>query len=314
MQSDNISFFKKTKMQTSIICSLCSSQDQMVTDPDSGEIICSNCGQVTSEKALETQAEWRAFTTDEVNNRSRTGMPTSLARHDKGLATIIGRANKDASGQVLDAAMRTTMERLRTWDFRTQAYTPTDRNLRQAFEHLDKLKDKLGLSDAIIEKTAYIYRKAQVSGMVRGRTINSVLAASLYITCREMGISRTLKDIAAISNIKRKELARMYRLMFFELDVKIPIVDPLKCIAKISNKINLSEKTKRQAINIMNDVTKKEISAGKDPMGIAATVLYLSCLKTGENRSQIDIANAAGVTEVTVRNRFKDLKRQFNLN
>jgi transcription initiation factor TFIIB len=286
----------------------------MVTDPDSGEIICSNCGQVISEKALETQAEWRAFTTDEVNNRSRTGMPTSLARHDKGLATIIGRANKDASGQVLDAAMRTTMERLRTWDFRTQAYTPTDRNLRQAFEHLDKLKDKLGLSDAIIEKTAYIYRKAQVSGMVRGRTINSVLAASLYITCREMGISRTLKDITAVSNIKRKELAKMYRLMVFELDVKIPIVDPLKCIAKISNKLNLSEKTKRQAINIMNDVTKKEISAGKDPMGIAATVLYLSCLKTGENRNQIDIANAAGVTEVTIRNRFKDLKRQFNLN
>jgi transcription initiation factor TFIIB len=314
MQSDNISFFKKTKMQTSIICSLCSSQDQMVTDPESGEIICSNCGHVISEKALETQAEWRAFTTDEVNNRSRTGMPTSLARHDKGLATIIGRANKDASGQVLDAAMRTTMERLRTWDFRTQAYTPTDRNLRQAFEHLDKLKDKLGLSDAIIEKTAYIYRKAQVSGMVRGRTINSVLAASLYITCREMGISRTLKDITAVSNIKRKELAKMYRLMVFELDVKIPIVDPLKCIAKISNKLNLSEKTKRQAINIMNDVTKKEISAGKDPMGIAATVLYLSCLKTVENRNQIDIANAAGVTEVTIRNRFKDLKRQFNLN
>jgi len=269
---------------------------------------------VISEKALETQAEWRAFTADEVNDRSRTGMPTSLARHDKGLATIIGRTNKDASGQALDAAMRTTMERLRTWDYRTQAHTSTDRNLRQAFEHLDKLKDKLGLSDAIIEKTAYIYRKAQVSGMVRGRTINSVLAASLYITCREMGISRTLKDIAAISNIKRKELARMYRLMFFELDVKIPIVDPLKCIAKISNKINLSEKTKRQAINIMNDVTKKEISAGKDPMGIAATVLYLSCIKTGENRSQIDIANAAGVTEVTVRNRFKDLKRQFDLN
>ncbi len=129
-----------------------------------------------------------------------------------------------------------------------------------------------------------------------------------------MEVSRTLKDIAAISNIKRKELARMYRLMFFKLNVKIPIVDPLKCIAKISNKINLSERTKRQAISIMNDVTKKEISAGKDPMGIAATVLYLSCLKTDEYRSQIDIASAAGVTEVTIRNRFKDLKSQFDLN
>jgi transcription initiation factor TFIIB len=301
-------------MQSTITCSLCNSQDQTVTDPESGEIICRSCGHVISEKALETQAEWRAFTTDEVNDRSRTGMPTSLARHDKGLATIIGRANKDASGQVLDAAMRSTMGRLRTWDFRTQAHTSTDRNLRQAFEHLDKLKDKLGLSDAIIEKTAYIYRKAQENGMVRGRTINSVLAASLYIACRELEVSRTLKDIATISNIKRKELARMYRLMFFKLDVKIPMVDPLKCIAKISNKISLSEKTKRLAISIMNDVTKKEISAGKDPMGIAATVLYLSCLKTDEYRSQIDIASAAGVTEVTIRNRFKDLKSRFDLN
>ena len=303
-------------MQTSITCSSCNNNtSQIITDTESGEIICRNCGMVMLDNVQESRPEWRSFTTDEVNNsRSRTGMPTSLARHDKGLATIIGRANKDASGQVLDAAMRTTMERLRTWDFRTQAHTSTDRNLRQAFEHLDKLKDKLGLSDVIIEKTAYIYRKAQERGMVRGRTINSVLAASLYIACREMEVSRTLKDIAAISNIKRKELARMYRLMYFKLDVKIPIVDPLKCIAKISNKINLSEKTKRQAISIMHDVTKKEISAGKDPMGIAATVLYLSCLKTDEYRSQIDIASAAGVTEVTIRNRFKDLKSQFDIN
>src|SRR5215212_2950267 len=303
-------------MQTSVTCSSCNNNTgQIITDSESGEIICRNCGMVMLDNVQESRPEWRSFTTDEVNNsRSRTGMPTSLARHDKGLATIIGRANKDASGQVLDAAMRSTMERLRTWDFRTQAHTSTDRNLRQAFEHLDKLKDKLGLSDAIIEKTAYIYRKAQENGMVRGRTINSVLAASLYIACRELEVSRTLKDIAAISNIKRKELARMYRLMFFKLDVKIPMVDPLKCIAKISNKINLSEKTKRQAISIMNDVTKKEISAGKDPMGIAATVLYLSCLKTDEYRSQIDIASAAGVTEVTIRNRFKDLKSRFDLN
>jgi transcription initiation factor TFIIB len=303
-------------MQTSVTCSSCNNNTgQIITDSESGEIICRNCGMVMLDNVQESRPEWRSFTTDEVNNsRSRTGMPTSLARHDRGLATIIGRANKDASGQVLDAAMRTTMERLRTWDFRTQAHSSTDRNLRQAFEHLDKLKDKLGLSDAIIEKTAYIYRKAQENGMVRGRTINSVLAASLYIACREMEVSRTLKDIAAISNIKRKELARMYRLMFFKLNVKIPIVDPLKCIAKISNKINLSERTKRQAISIMNDVTKKEISAGKDPMGIAATVLYLSCLKTDEYRSQIDIASAAGVTEVTIRNRFKDLKSQFDLN
>jgi transcription initiation factor TFIIB len=310
MQSDNISFFKKTKMQTSILCSLCSSQDQMVTDPDSGEIICSNCGQVISEKALETQAEWRAFTTDEVNNRSRTGMPTSLARHDKGLATIIGRANKDASGQVLDAAMRTTMERLRTWDFRTQAHTSTDRNLRQAFSELDRLKDKLGLPDSVIEKTAYIYRKVQERGLVRGRTISSVLAAAAYIACREMGMSRTLDDIADLNNIKHKELARTFRLLVLELDIKVPMIDPMKCVVKVANKAKLSEKTKRQAMNIMHDIIKSGASAGKDPMGLAGSVIYMSSLNTGETITQMDIADAAGVTEVTIRNRYKDIKKQ----
>ena len=296
-------------MQSSIICSLCSSQDQMVTDPESGEIICSNCGHVISEKALETQAEWRAFTTDEVNNRSRTGMPTSLARHDKGLATIIGRANKDASGQVLDAAMRTTMERLRTWDFRTQAHTSTDRNLRQAFSELDRIRDKLGLPDSVIEKTAYIYRKVQERGLVRGRTISSVLAAAAYIACREMGMSRTLDDIADLNNIKHKELARTFRLLVLELDLKVPMIDPMKCVVKVANKAKLSEKTKRQAMNIMHDIIKSGASAGKDPMGLAGSVIYMSSLNTGETVTQMDIADAAGVTEVTIRNRYKDIKK-----
>ena len=150
--------------------------------------------------------------------------------------------------------------------------------------------------------------------MVRGRTITGVLAAAAYISCRETGISRTLSDIADVSNIKRKELARTYRLLVFELDLKIPMVDPMKCIAKVANKANLSERTKRQAITIMGTITKSGVSAGKDPMGLAASVLYLSCLNTGEPISQMNIADASGVTEVTIRNRFKDLKNQLHLN
>src|ERR687887_451149 len=300
-------------MQTSIVCSMCgadSNNSQMVTDPESGEIICSNCGMVISDKIQETRQEWRTFNTQEENDRSRTGMPTSLARHDMGLSTIIGRTDKDASGYKIDAAMRSTMERLRTWDIRTQAHTPTDRNLRQAFSELDRLKDKLGLPDAIVEKTAYIYRKAQERGLVRGRTIPAVLAAAIYIACREMGISKTLKDIATISNIKHKELARTYRLLVLELDYKVPVSDPMKCVSKLANRTKLSEKTKRYAMSIMNDITKNEISAGKDPMGLAASVLYMSSLNTGDTITQMDIADAAGVTEVTIRNRFKDLKKQ----
>ncbi|HYX55523.1 MAG TPA: transcription initiation factor IIB, partial [Nitrososphaeraceae archaeon] len=280
------------------------------TDSESGEIICRNCGMVMLDNVQESRPEWRSFTTDEVNNsRSRTGMPTSLARHDKGLATIIGRANKDASGQVLDAAMRTTMERLRTWDFRTQAHTSTDRNLRQAFSELGRLKDKLGLPDSVIEKTAYIYRKVQERGLVRGRTISSVLAAAAYIACREMGMSRTLDDIADLNNIKHKELARTFRLLVLELDLKVPMIDPMKCVVKVANKAKLSEKTKRQAMNIMHDIIKSGASAGKDPMGLAGSVIYMSSLNTGETVTQMDIADAAGVTEVTIRNRYKDIKK-----
>jgi transcription initiation factor TFIIB len=309
----NVLYCTFYKMQTSIICSVCS-DGQMVTDPESGEIICRNCGIVMLDKIQESRPEWRAFTADDGNDRSRTGTPSSLARHDMGLSTVIGRADKDASGNTIAVSMRSTMDRLRAWDFRTQAHTPTDRNLRQAFSELERLKDKLGLSDVIIEKTAYIYRKAQERGLVRGRTISSVLAAAIYIACRESGTSRTLKDIASISNIKRKDIARTYRLLVLELNYKIPMVDPIKCIVRVANKANLSEKTKRQAMNIMHSVTRSGISAGKDPMGLAASVLYLSCMNTGESRTQTEISEAAGVTEVTVRNRYKNLKRLLDLN
>jgi transcription initiation factor TFIIB len=238
-------------------------------------------------------------------------MPISLARHDKGLSTIIGRTDRDASGHTLDAAVRSTMNRLRTWDFRTQAHTSTDRNLRQAFSELDRLKDKLGLPDSVIEKTAYIYRKVQERGLVRGRTISSVLAAAIYIACREMGFPRILKDITAISNIKHRYIAQAYRLLIMELDLKIPLIDPIKCIIRIANNAKISEKTKRQAIDIMHDTIKSGISAGKDPMGLAAAVLYISCLKTDENKIQRYIADAAGVTDVTVRNRYKSIIKEL---
>jgi transcription initiation factor TFIIB len=300
-------------MQTTITCSTCNNNNsQIITDTDSGEIICRNCGMVMLDNVQDSRPEWRSFANDEVNNRrSRTGMPTSLARHDKGLATIIGRVNKDASGQVLDATMRTTMERLRTWDFRTQAHTSTDRNLRQAFSELDRLKDKLGLPDSVIEKTAYIYRKVQERGLVRGRTISSVLAAAAYIACREMGFPRILKDITAISNIKHRYIAQAYRLLIMELDLKIPLIDPTKCIIRIANNAKISEKTKRLAIDIMHNIIKSGISAGKDPMALAAAVLYLSCLKTDENKIQRYIADAAGVTDVTIRNRYKNIINQL---
>jgi transcription initiation factor TFIIB len=294
-----------------ILCSICKRSDKIVTDPESGEIICSNCGMVISDKVEDTgHSERRIFGGGQMDEtRARTGAPTSLASHDMGLATIVGKHDKDASGTKIDPSIRSTMQRLRTWDFRLKLNTPSDRSLREAFKLLDTLKDKLGLSDAVVENTAYLYRKAQQRKFLRGRTIPSVICAATYIACRDLGISKTMKDIAAASNVKRKNIARIYRQLVLELDYyKVPNIDPLKCVTKVANNANLTEKTKRQALNIMEKVTENEISAGKDPMGLAATVLYISCIKTGENISQKEISHAAGVTDVTLRNRFKDLK------
>jgi transcription initiation factor TFIIB len=317
-KNDQNTLVVESHEQNVLFCSICKRSDKLVTDPESSEIICSNCGMVISDKIQQiSRPEWRTFDTEQSNNNNnnnnkiRTGAPISIARHDMGLSTVIGRTDRDASGHKIDAQMRSTMERLRLWDFRTQRHTNIDRNLSLAFNELDTLKDKLGLPDAAVEKAAYIYRKAQTRGLTRGRTIPSVLSAAVYIACREMGIAKTLKDIVAASNIRRKSISKTYRKLLVELDYKVPVFDPMKCIARIANNANLSEKTKHQALYIMNEVAEKEISVGKDPMALAATVLYASCLKTGENKSQKDIAKTAGVTDVTLRNQFKDLKKDY---
>jgi transcription initiation factor TFIIB len=298
------------------ICPVCKSDLLIITDPESGEDICNGCGMIVLDKIQNiNQPEWRAFSNEERNDRSRTGIPTSLAIHDMGLATVIGRSDRDASGKKIDAAMHATMQRLRTWDSRAPIHASSDKSLIGAFNELHILKDKLALPYAVVEKAAYIYRKAQYKKLSRGRLVSGLMAASVYAACRDMSTLRTLKDIAAASNIKRKHLAKAYRLLLIELDIKVPLVDQIKCIAKVANKANLSEKTKRQAISIINEVRRKDneisYSAGKNPMGLAATILYLSCLKTGENKTQLDIAQAAGITEVTLRNRYKDLKSRL---
>jgi transcription initiation factor TFIIB len=261
------------------------------------------------------QPEWRAFSNEEHETRSRTGTPTSLAIHDMGLATVIGKTNRDASGRKIDTAIHSTMQRLRTWDSTSHIHGSSDIGLIHAFNKLRILKDKLTLPYVVVEKAAYIYRKAHERKLVRGRLVSALVAASIYIACREMSTTRTLKDIAAASNIKRKQLAKAYTLLHMELDIKVPLADQTKCIAKVANRANLSEKTKRLAIRIIDEIKRKDdylLFAGKNPMGLAGTILYLSCLKTGENKTQVDIAEAAGVTEVTIRNRVRDLKSKLN--
>lgn len=284
-----------------------------MTDNESGELFCSTCGIVISEKLQEAGPEWRSFTQDEHGDRARAGAPTSLTMHDMGLATVINPLNKDASGRPLTAAMKTTVERLRTWDSRSQVHEPVDRNFRQAFSELNRLKDKMAISDAVIEKAAYLYRKALDKGLVRGRSISALMASALYAACRDTATPRNLKDVEEAANIKRKDIARCYRLLVKELELKMPVTDSIQCVARIASKIRITEKTKRYAISVLKDAKKHEVSAGKDPMGLAAAALYLACVKNDDDKTQRDIAEAANVTEVTIRNRYKGLKESLDV-
>ena len=197
-------------------------------------------------------------------------MPASLARHDMGLSTIIGRGDRDYTGNRISTSIKSTIDRLRILDYRTQLYSSTDRSLKTAFTELDTVKYKLTLPDSVVEKTAYIYRKAQERGLVRGRTISAILAAAIYISCRQAGVGKTLKDIAQGTSVKPKTLSQSYRILLTELDIKSPMLDPMRCIVKVANKMQLDERVTRQGMDIMYTAIKKEASAGKNPMGLAA--------------------------------------------
>jgi transcription initiation factor TFIIB len=299
---------KKLRPNSAILADL-----EVVSDPETGELIRKDTGEVISDNMLSQGKEWRSFGIEEGANRERTGTPTSLAFHDMGLSTVIGKEATDASGNAIDTDTRMRMSRLRTWDNRSQVHSPTERSLQKAFSILSRLKDRLGLPNHITEKAAYTYRKAQDRGLVRGDTVDSVLAASIYVAARQSGVPRTLDEISEISNVKLKHAARSYRRIVTQLDIKAPIIDPSKYIMKVANKLGFDEKIKRKALELMEKAQKKNILVGKDPVSMAASILYLVNVDEGHHKTQSEIAKEAGTTEVTVRNRSKELRQKLGL-
>lgn len=282
-------------------------------DPESGELVCSNCGFVVKEKIEDTGPEWRSSSKDEGKDESRAGMPTTIASHDMGLSTTIGAGNRDSTGRPITGSMRTTVGRLRTWDRRSQVHEASDRNLSRAFMQLRTFTDKLSLSDEMVERAAYIYRKALERGLIRGRSITEMMAASLYAACRNSEVPRTLKDVAVVANISKKDLARSYRLLLKEMDIRMPVPDPARSVSKIASRVEAGEKTRRRALEILAEARKVGVAAGKDPVGLAASALYVASTLSGEGKTQRDIAQAAGVTEVTIRNRYKNLRAALGI-
>ena len=302
----------KTHQHLTEKCPECASKN-LIHDYDTGETICGACGLVLYEQMLDKGPEWRAFTQEENASRSRVGTPTSYSVHDKGLSTAISQVDRDAFGRKLPLATRLQMWRLRKWQIRSRVHSSVDRNLAQAMAELDRLSDKVYIPRPIKEKAAVIYRKALDKSLVRGRSIAAIAAAALYAACRGSGTPRTLREIAEASLVDKKDVARCYRLLLRELDVHMPIADPLTYVSKIAEKNGISGKAQGAAIAILREARRKRAAAGKDPIGLAAAALYIACMQNNEKKTQKDIAEAAGVTEVTIRNRYKALKKQLNL-
>ena len=267
------------------VCPECGSTN-IVHDPDSGELICGDCGLVMKDSMVNEGPEWRAFTPTEKNSRSRVGVPLSFAVHDKGLTTMIGRVGRDAFGRKLPMDTKLQMLRLRKWQIRSRVHSSVDRNLAQAMAELDRLSDKLHIPPSIKEKSAVIYRKALDRGLVRGRSISAITAASLYAACRMTQTPRTLREISDQSPIDKKDIARCYRLMLRELNIQMPKPEAQLRVPKIAAKVGVGEKTQQTAVDLLRRATKLRTTAGKDPMGLAAAALYIACVMCDEKRNR----------------------------
>jgi len=263
----------------------------IIHDLDRGEIVCGSCGLVIQERKVSLQPEWRSFTPEERESRSRVGIPTTYLLHDKGLPTTITRIDRDAFGKKLPESKRYQMYRLRKWQIFSRAQSSEERNLATALSEIELCASHICAPAHVREKAAFIYRKVLEKGLVRGRSIKDMAAAALHAACKIVGIPRTLREVAGPNRRKQKDIARCYRLIINKLNIKVPIPDG----------------------KILREAKKRGVTRGKSPISTAAAALYIACLLNDEKRSQGDIAHAADITEVTVRNRYKELVQQLGL-
>lgn len=305
-------FMKTTHERASSVCPECGSRN-LINDGDSGEIVCSGCGLVIADFTVNMEPEWKSFTQYEREKRTRVGLPPSLSIHDKGLSTVIGPIYRDGKGNVIPQEARNQIMRIRRWHNISTIKGSEERNLSQAMIELARLTDRLHTSRAVKEQAAFIYRRALKEGLIRGRNISTVMAASLYTAYRVTRTPITLNEIASNSLIDKKEISRCYRLLIRELNVKVSIQKAQFRVSKVASKAGIGEETQRKAVDILMEADRLKITIGKDPMGLAASALYIACVMNGEKCTQSVIAEAAGVTEVTIRTRYKELQSVLNL-
>ena len=280
----------------------------LVTDRETGEIMCSTCGEVISDKISDMSLDAVFHSGEGYMSKSRTGRKSTLAFNDMGLSTLIEQSDKDSTGKSLSVDNRRTFYRLRQWDRNSKA-KPGYRNMQKAFTILEGLKGKLALPNSTVEKTAYIYRKALAKKICSGRSVPIIITAALYAACRLTNTPRTIQDVSNASNLRRASVHRIYRVLVQELNLTLDSYNPVSFIGRIATRIGASEKTKRDAIKLLTEAEKQMITSGKNPMAVAATVVYVAAIKNGETVTQTKMAEVSEVSSVTIRNIRQTLKK-----
>lgn len=287
-------------------CPECGS-DRLMRDYECAEIVCMNCGFVIAAKLADRGPEWRAFNAEQRAKRARVGAPLTYTIHDKGLSTMIDWHDRDIYGKRLSPGQKAQIYRLRKWQRRIRVSDATERNLAFALSEISKIANALNLPKNILETASVIYRRAVKERLIRGRSIQGVTAAAVYVACRQCGLARTLEEIAQASHINKKEVGRSYRFLIKELDYFIPPLKPSQYIAKFSNQLTMQGKVEEIAHKILKSAKELRLTSGRGPTGIAAAASYIASVLTGERKTQREIAEIAQVTEVTIRNRYKEL-------
>jgi len=286
-------------------CPECGSVN-LVYDEEKGEVHCRDCGLVVEEKMVDMGQDWRQF--EEGEKKGRAGAPSSWQKFDKGLTTNIGGLSDIYQ---LGAKQTRKFFRLKKWQERVS--TSIERNLRLAMAELRRVASFINLPNVVKEEASRIYNFVLQRGLVRGRSMESVIAACIYAACRTYQIPRTLDEIAAASDVERKEIGRTYRFITRKLGMKVTPSSPKDYIARFASILHLSPKTQSDALRILKKVEASELTSGRGPAGIAAAALYVAALLNSEKKTQREVADVAGITEVTIRNRYKELLDKLGL-
>ena len=288
-----------------LVCPECSGT--LVNDAEHGETVCEECGLVVEEDEIDPGPEWRAFDSKEKDKKSRVGAPTTQMMHDKGLSTNIGWQDKDAYGNSLSSRQRQKMQRLRTWNERFRTRDSKERNLKQALGEIDRMASALGLPENVRETASVIYRRALDENLLPGRSIEGVSTAALYAAARQAGTPRSLDEIANVSRVEKMELTRTYRYIIRELNLEIKPADPKSYVPRFASDLDLSEESERRARQLLDAAKEQGVISGKSPVGLAAAAVYAASLLTNEKVTQSEVSEVADISEVTIRNRYKEL-------